>query len=101
MPRVRIAFMKKAILTSKGGAFCTNRRSDSLTSLAKLRVLPCPRLGHDHDVLKLQVVVEFRLVFGRDAAVLGAFDQLSHAFLDAIGRTERDATTASGVVPPR
>jgi len=82
--------MKKAILTSKGGAFCTNRRSDSLTSLAKLRVLPCPRLGHDHDVLKLQVAFEFRLVFGRDTAVFRPFNQPSHALPDAIGRMERN-----------
>src|SRR5207244_6668726 len=66
------------------------------TPLAKLRVLPYPCLGHDHDVLKLQVVFEFRLVFGRDAAVFGAFDQLGNALLDAIGRIECDYGLRSG-----
>jgi len=59
-------------------------------SLRKLSVLPGPRFSHDHDVLKLQVVLEFGLLLGRDAAILGSFDQLSHALLDASGRMERD-----------
>jgi hypothetical protein len=43
-------------------------------SLPKLDVLPRPRLRQDHDVLKLQVVFEFGLVFDRDAASLRALD---------------------------
>lgn len=48
-------------------------------------------------MLKLQVVLEFRLVLGRNAAVPGLFHQLCHALLTASeGRKE---TTVWGVVP--
>src|ERR1700722_15549166 len=57
-------------------------------SLAKLRVLTSARFSHDHDVLELKVVLEFRLFFRRDATILGPFDQLRHALLNTGGRTE-------------
>ena len=41
-------------------------------------------------LLKLKVVFEFRLVFGRDAALFGVLDQLRHAPLDDIRRMGRD-----------
>src|SRR5580658_7133578 len=68
----------------------TNRRCDSLKSVAKLGVLTCPRFCHDHDVLKLQVVVEFGLLLRRDATVLRALHQFCHPLLDTVGRTKCD-----------
>jgi hypothetical protein len=41
-------------------------------------------------MLEMQVVFEFRVVFGRQAAVLGALHQLGYALLEAIGGTESD-----------
>ena len=89
MRRIRSVFMNQ-YSHRQAARSATNRRSDSLTSVPKFGVLTCPRLCHDHDVLKLQVVVEFRLVFGRDAAFLGAFHQLLHALPDAVRRMKRD-----------
>lgn len=90
MRRIRIVFVKEAILTAKGGAFCDESPQRLAYVTGQAVGVAVPALGPDHDVLKLQVVFEFRLVFGRDAAVFGAFDQLHHALLDAIGRMERD-----------
>jgi hypothetical protein len=59
-------------------------------SLAKLRVLTSSRFSHDHDVLELKIVLEFRLFFRRDATVSGAFDQLRHALSNTGGRAECD-----------
>jgi hypothetical protein len=65
-------------------------------SFGKL-VVSCPRFGHGHDVLKLEVIVKFRLLFDRDGAALGSFEQLGHALPDRIGETE--SNNVSGVVP--
>ena len=59
-------------------------------SLPKLCIHPRPRLGHDHDVLKLQVVVEFGLFFDRDGPVLRSFDQLRYTLLNSIRRMKCD-----------
>jgi hypothetical protein len=76
MWRIGLVFMKEANSHRYAARSATNRRCDSLTSFAKLRVLTCPRFRHDHDVLELQVVLKFRLLFRRDATVLGPLDQL-------------------------
>ena len=60
----------------------------SLMSLPMPGMLTCPCLRHDHNVLKLQVVFEFGLVFDREATVLGAFNQFRYAPLDTVGRAE-------------
>ncbi len=53
--RVRIVFMKEAVLTAIASAFC----DESPQSLPKLGMSPRSRLRHDHDVLELQVIFEF------------------------------------------
>ena len=59
-------------------------------SLAKMRVLSCPGLRHDHDVFKLEEVLEFGLLFAGDATLFGAVRQLGHALPRRWRRMERD-----------
>jgi hypothetical protein len=57
--RIRIVFMEKTVFAAIGSTFCDESPLRFPHSVAKLRVLTCPRLRHDHDVFKLQVVLEF------------------------------------------
>jgi hypothetical protein len=65
--RIRVVYSQRCAARS-----ATRRRSDRLISIAKVCVLPGSRLRHDHDVFELEVILEFRLLFGGKLAFFRA-----------------------------